>query len=467
MKFRAYNLKGYNTFISPLQSNSGDLIQCLNVDPYPQGGKTKRDGYTTMLGTADGSAVKNLFDFTLPDGTTTYLYRYSGSVLYSSLQGTGAWTVCQNGTMAAGVAIGHTIMNHTLLVGDGVGSTRHSTDGTSFTDTTLAPIGNYFTNYQGRVYIGGTSTTLFWSTLGDGTNWSSAGTSDSSSVDIPGAGKINSVFKVADRVITTKTSGEMFRWDGYTLIDMTTQLGPSSAQSIADVEDYRFFLNRVGFFGFGGDKVQLISNPIQRLVYNSAGSAIVGSTFDSAPGGIFKYDYYCAIGTTTDDFTGVTIADAVAKYDYQANEWGFYKYNNFPTAFHHYKDINGVDQFIFGDGAGQVYVVGGNNDNGQPIESAIEFVIHAGAPESYKEWKACDFIFNPGNEAKVQIAASDTFTKSRKNYTDLGDCSDGVAYFRPSSGLRSRFLFVRISDASVVSKFTFYGYTATFNILEK
>lgn len=469
-KLRFYNLGGYNTYSSPLNLKDGEMIECLNVDPFPVGAKTKRAGYGTIIGTMpNGSAVTSLFDWHRNDGTTFWLYAVAGGKIYSSSQGTGAWTITGNGTVSPGAVVGHNVLNDTLFLGDGVGSTRHSTDGTSFTNTTIAPIGRYFTNFGNRLYIGGTANTLFWSALGDGTNWSSAGTSDSSSIDIPGPGKINSVTKVVDRAIVSKNSGVIFRWDAYNLTDMTTHLGPSSSQSIGEIEDYKFYLNRNGFFGFGGDRPQLVSNPIQRVIYNNAQTGIAGTTFDSAPGDTFKYDYYCSIGTVTDDLTGKTISDAISKYNFQLNEWGMYKYNNFPTAYCKYKDNSQVEQFIFGDASGNVYQIGnGNlNDNGAPIEAAMTFVIHAGSPESYKKWASGEFVFNPGNEAKVQVAAADTFTKAKLQWVDLGDCSDGVAYFRPPEGLRSRLLFVRIYEASRNNRFTFYGFSVSAEVIAK
>lgn len=467
---RFLNLGGYNTYKSPLQLADGEMIKCLNVMPFPIGAKTKRPGYGTTIGTMpNGSAVTNLFDWHRNDGTTFNLYAVAGGIVYSSLQGTGAWTITGNGTMTAGASVGNTILNDTLFIGDGTAVTRHSTNGTSFTNTTAAPLAAYFTNFGNRVYAGGTANTLFWSTLGDGTNWSSSGTSDSSSVDIPGPGRINSVTKVIDRVIATKNSGVIFRWDGYNLTDMTTNLGPTSNDSIGEIEDYKFFLNRSGFFGFSGDHPQLVSNPIQRMIYNDQGNGIVGSTFDTAQGETFKYDYYCSIGTVTDDLTGEQITNAIAKYNFQLNEWGFYKFNNFPTAWCKYKDSSQVDQFIFGDVSGNVFLLGNGalNDAGSPVEAVMEFVVHAGSPESLKEWKSAQFLFNPGNEAKVQVAAADTFTKAKLNWVDLGDCSDGVAYFRPPSGLRSRLLLVRVYEASRNNRFVFYGFSVSSEVLVK
>lgn len=467
-KLRVFNLKGYNTYASPIQAENGEMVVSQNVDPYPIGARTKRPGYATAIGTMpNGSAVDALFDYHKTDGTTFWLYSVAGGKIYSSAQGTGAWTITGNGTITPSTYVGHTVLNDTLLIGNGVDATKHTSNGTSFTDTTIAPIGQYFTNYKNRAYVGGTANTLFWSTTGDATNWSSAGTSDSSSIDIPGEGKMASVYKASDRIMATKDTGAMFRWDGFELIDLATNLGPTSYPSMADVEDYRFYLNRYGFFGNGGNKSQIVSNQIQRVIYNNAGSGIIGSVFNNAPAETFKYDYYASIGTVTDDFTNRTYQNAVARYNYQQNEWAINTFAHHPTAFLSYRDANMIDQMIFGDDNGNIFVYGGTatSDAGSPIEVAMEFVITYGAPESYKEWEELNFIFSPGNEAKVQVASSDSFSSASKNWIDLGDCSDGVANFRPA-GLRSRFLFVKIYESSRSSRFTFYGYTVEARIIK-
>ena len=156
-----------------------------------------------------------------------------------------------------------------------------------------------------------------------------------------------------------KNSGLMYRWDGYNLVDTATRLGASSPYSIAQAEGYRFWLNRLGVFGYGGDKPQLISNPIQRQIYNNAGSGIVGATFDTAPGEVYRYDYLLAVGTITDDFTAETISNAIIKYDFNKNEFVNWKFSNFPTAFHSYRDASGNQQLIWGDATGQCYQLAG------------------------------------------------------------------------------------------------------------
>ena len=459
-RFRVLNLGGLNIYVNPLIRKDGEFTRLVNVDSFPYGAKQKRAGYATFLGTADGSAVKDLFSWTKDDGTTLYNYRNSGTQLFYSAQGTGAWTACGNGSVAGTAHVGHTVLGNTLVIGDGVGSTRHTTSGTSFTDTTLAPVASDFEEYQKRVYAMGTASDWFYSTTNDATNWNTTGTSDSSSFKVSGEGRLLKTFKLNDKLFATKTSEAMFRWDGYSLSDMATALGPASPYSFAKVEDFGFWLNPLGIFSSGGGKPQLISNAVQCQIYNDAGNGIAGGTIKVASAVVHRYNYYLSMGTVTDDFTNEQLADGILKYDYQKNEFSNYKFNNFPNAWHSYKDTNGNQQLIFGDSTGQCYTSGGTvtTDNGSTIEAIMEGFIHLGAPELDKEWNWLWAFFNPGNEAKIQVAIGDSLQQRSKRWVDIGDCSDGVTQFRFPKDSRGKFLFYKIYEASRNARFNFYGF---------
>lgn len=441
--------------INPLQIKPGDMTRCINVTNDQFGAKKKRPGYTTYLGTVNGGYVYDLLNFTQNSGTQFWNYRNNNGTLYYSQQGTGAWTLCGNGTFTAGSHIGVGTLEDTLIAGNGVAATRHTTNGTSFTNTTAAPIASRFVDYQNRIYAIGTANTMFWSTTGTPTSWTG---SDSSSITIPGPGKLLDIMKVADRVVTTKNSGVVHRWDGYNLFDLSTNLGFTSPYSVGNVEDYRFGLNRLGVFGFGGNKPEITSNPIEKIIYNDAGEGIIGTTFDNAPGVVHKYEYMVSVGTVTDDLTDETILNAVPTYDYQANDWMIRTFANRPTAWLSYRDTSGSQQLIFGDSAGQCYTYGNNalNDNGSPIEVVMEGIIH-GSTLQDKKWSFFRVMFNPGCEAQVQIAISDTFTKGRKNWVNLGQAIDGSLDYKFPSGSRGKFLFWKIIESSRNSRLNFYA----------
>lgn len=455
---------GVNTFSNVL-ARDGALIHSVNMTSPGYGFKVKRTGYTTFLGTPDTSQVQSLHAFPNigNDSTKVNLIRASGSALYSSVQGTGDWTLMGNGTISAGAHFGQAILDNVMIGGDGVGSTRHTTNGTSWTDTTLAPPAEFFEQYQNRIYAAGTASTLFYSTTNDATNWNTSGTSDSSSLEIPGEGKLGMLLKATDRLISTKSTGLMYRWDGFSLFDMATKYGPSSPYSIAESEDYKFFINQYGHFGFGGVRPQLLSNAVQRQFYNDANTGIAGTVFPLAPAEVHKYDYLVSVGDIEDDFTDRPIPNAIIKYDYQKNEYLNWSFANKPTSFLSYNDKDGVRQLIFGDASGQCYKMDNTvtTDNGQSIPCEMVYVFHYGVPKFKKKWNYWRGFFNPGCEAKVQVAFSDVYSYENLNFVDLGDCSNGMVeckFQQTTMGNPvSRFLFVRIYENSKNSRMVFLG----------
>ena len=300
--------------------------------------------------------------------------------------------------------------------------------------------------------------------MGTPTDW----TNDSSSVLVPGEGKLLSAFKSADRLVPTKNSGKMFRWDEFDLVDLATNLGPTSNSAIGNIEDFRIYPNRRGFFGYGGDKPELLSNAIERQIYNDAGEGIVGTTFDSMPATTHQYRYYATMGTVTDDLTDETISDAIAVYDFQNNDWWNYKFNDRPTAWLSFKDASGNEQLLFGAGS-QCYQLAGTatTDNGAAIETVMEGVIHAATPDLDKEWREITASFNPGAQAKIQVGLSDTFTKPTKQWIDLGDARDGIVNYHFPQGARSKLLFWRVYDSSRTARYTFYGFTLNYDIVTR
>ncbi len=472
------NFDGLNTQNNPLGMGDGNIIQSLNLVSDPFGAKSKRPGYVTFLGTPDNASVNRLFSWYRLDGTTFNLYRNSGSVLYSSLQGTGAWTVTGNGTFdASGTAIvGQTVLNDVMIVGDGKGSTRHSTDGTSFSNTSLAPVSPFFEVYQDRVYASGTSSVLFYSAIDDATNWAFSGTSDSSSINIPGEGRNSFLFKNYDRLMIVKNAHQqLFRWDGANLTDLATNSGPTSPYSYASQEGVAFWLNRLGVYSYAGSSPILVTNPTQKIIYNKSGSAIAGTVFDNADGGIYLYDYFVSIGTTTDDYTGVTTNNSILKYDMRLNETMLWQFADFPQSYHSYKDINGNLQMIFGNGSGQVFQLSGTaqTDNGTPIQSILELMIYARTTQE-KNWYWMRAAMNPGCEAQVEVAVCNNLSQRARKYVSVGQAIDGVLECRIPTGqgngqpgARGRYLFVKFSDNSTTNPFQIFGLEVEYDVNQR
>lgn len=449
---------GVNTYTNPLL-NDGGLIHAVNVVSEPYGAKSKRSGYIEYLGTANGSTPVSLWSYRNDTSSLFYTYRKSGALIYSSENGTGAWTVTGNGTVNAAARVGAATFDNTMLVGDAVGSTRHTTNGTAFTDTTLAPPSNDFAVFQNRMYAKGTASDVFYSTTNDATNWNTSGTSDSSSFKATGEGILRTIFKGSDRIVQSKTGGGMLKWDGFSQIDMSTNFGLSSQWSKGKTEDYWFGINQFGHYGFGGGKPQLLSNAVQRQFYNRDNTGIAGTHLPVAQGECHRYDYFVTMGTVTDDFTKRTIPDAILKYDFQKNEYLNWQLAHFPQSFHSYRDINNNQQLIFGATNGQVYQLSGTatSDAGNAIASELIYVFHLGNPEYEKKWNWWRGIFNPGCQAKVQYACANTFQPEFLNWSDAKDASSGLCEFRFESGSQSLFLFIRIYEMSDSAKWIYYG----------
>lgn len=466
---QAYNIAGINLFINPMLHGylndalqfDGNLIRSVNLDSQPLGAKQKRPGYVTLLDTADGSQVNSIFSWTQDSGTQTFLYRFSGTTLYYynvTAGSTGTWTPTNNTANFAGTNMGHAILDNVLIVGDGMGSTCHTTDGINFTNTILAPVGQFFCQYQNRIYLGGTTSTIFFSTTGDATNWNIAGTSDSSSFTIPDSGKLAQLFVLSNTLNISKNSGKLFFWDAYNLYDSSSDLGPSSPYSYASIEGVGFWLHRLGIMSSQGQTPSVISNPIEKLIFNPSNTGISGTSFGTAPGVSNRWDYYVAVGSVQDDFTAQPLNNAIIKYNYQKNEFLNYQFYDPPTAFGTYLDTSLNRQLVFGGTQGQVFQFGGTavTDNGQPIASVAELVFTMNQPHIDKDWRWFWAFFNPGCEAQIQVALSDTFTKIR-NWIDIGQAVSGVVKFRFPTGSRSKLLWVRVKDNSRTTKYTFYG----------
>jgi len=490
MALEYFNSKGVNTYLNPISSEmDGQLIHAVNVVSFPYGAKSKRPGYGTFLGTADGSQINSLLAFPMQDGTTLWLYRASGSTLYYSQQGTGAWATASNGTISAGSYFNGAILNNVFIGGDGAGSTRYTLDGTTFTNATLAPVAPYFAQYQNAIYAAGTASTLFKSTDNDATNWNISGTSNSTSFTVPDEGKLGRIFVTADKLLATKNRGKMFQWDGNALSDLSTRYGPSSPWSIADIEDYRFYVNQFGHFGFDrSNTIQLLSNPVQRYFYNRQNTGFPGTIFPSAQGVTHIYDYFVAMGSVQDDFTNRPVNNAILNYNYQKNEYLLWQLNDFPTAFLSYFDNANVRQLIFGNSTGQCFKLDPTktSDNGNPITTEMVYLFSYDSQGSSftqtsassisgltyeKKWDWIRLFFNPGDEINIQYAFSNTLTYQHLKWSeaistvnrtgDFYQVSDGVVEIRfpmiENNIPRSRFLFLRIYDSSDSSAWTYYG----------
>lgn len=496
-----FNIQSVDSFTNPLQSD-GQLIYALNTVNVPQGGISKRGGYRTYLNNPDNAQVNALFSFPHQDGTTLQIYRASGSQLYYSLQGTTNWAVAggsagtdAGGTILNGNYVDSTILNNVMIIADG-GTVRHTTNGSIFVNTVNAPANSqYMTQFHQRVYASdGTSSNFTYSSYGSADNWSVTLPADSSSFTVPSEGAITKSFVAGDRLTIPKNKGKMFNWDDITLVDMSTSYGPTSPRAISQIDDYWFYIQQVGIFGFDGANKELLSVPIQR-VFAGIKSISNISSFNLIAGGnalgaSFWWDYYAVTGHLQDEFTGKVIENGIIKYDYQNKAFTYWQFNDFPTAINSSYDKDGHQQLLFGNASGQCFLYDrtSTSDNGVAIPSEMIYLFTYASQGSQftpssasalsgqswqKRWKYLRAFLTPGCEINVQYAFSDSLdpqrlkwssainTRDRGSPSDWWQFSDGVLEMRFSNDSnnlpRSRFLFVRYYESSDSSQWSLYG----------
>lgn len=459
MNYSITTFRGVKQNLSPLNHTDGDLLVCQNLDSYPIGAKTKRCGYTTYLGTLP-NRVNSLFSWQKPSTGDLFLYAASNNGLYHSIEGTGDWTISGNGTITSVIpGVGHASLDDYLIIGDGAGSTRHTTNGTSFTNTTLAPVGNKMCEFNQRIYIGGTNNYLYASELGSAAGWDTTTTNPSFSEPITGRGTISAVRNVNGEVLTTKSGGAMVHFDGYQKYQNPSSMGPISPWSMDEYNGIWFWINRDGMIAHD-TYPKVISRPVQDLFYSNFGTGVSYSYLQSGPGVVYKDDYMVSVANITSQLVPETVNDMVIKYNVPSNEFSWYKYAVRPYAFHRFIDRSGNEQLLFGENnSGQVYIRSGTatSDNGTAITARMMGFLDFGDPKKEKIVKEVAALTSPGCGATLQIAMSNTLDLNSLNWHTFPDLHSGYTAYSPPKPLRGRYCFYRLTESSTDKPFTFYS----------
>lgn len=472
-KAQVFNLRNLNTGKNPMLLDDGELIQAVNVDSTPFGAKTKRPGLTQYLGTLSAQRAESLFSFAQGTNTssayTFWNYIQENSVLFYSVNGTGVWTVVGNGTFPTTGPLMSSVLADTLIVGDPEGTVRHTANGTSLTNTSGPPAPGAMAEYHQRIYIGGYySSNLFWSNVGTASDW----TNDSSSILIPGPGRIRSLYKsIDDKLMIGKETGELYSWDEVNLEKVSKENGPSSRRSLAVADDKYYYLNWKGVYRQDIGLPTQISAPVENYINDRSGSAIPAAHFGTAQGGAYGDKYYCTIGSATPD--SVLGSSSVLVYDTRMNDWSLYSSQITFNSYLSFVNSVGSNQFVVGNStagthAGIAYTFNGTqtSDANFPIYSVIEAVFHAKTLQE-KKWNYLWALFNPGCEANIQIATANSFREADKNWLDIGDTKTGVVEFKFPEGSRSRFLFIKVTDSTTTIPFIWYGYEVDFDFVDR
>jgi hypothetical protein len=87
------------------------------------------------------------------------------------------------------------------------------------------------------------------------------------------------------------------------------------------------------------------------------------------------------------------------------------------------------------------------------------FSVDGGTLELDKRWNWLWLYFNPGCQAAVQIACTDSLTPSNASWIDIGDVTAGIVRYKFPTNSRSKILYIRIHERSKDVPFVFYGFS--------
>jgi hypothetical protein len=375
-----YNL-GMNRNINPLLIKKGEWRLIVNADLNKNGVLKKRKGYLKMLNTPDANEVLSLIPIELGSTVRQLVMISAAGKLYSSDLTGATWGSAVLTGLSGSARWGFTIMsdisgNKYAILGNGA-VTYKTANGTSFTSVSGAPLAKYWTTLNQRVYGAGVAAspdTLFWSSIGDLTDWSGVSPSDSSSTTIDNyyRGNIKGIRESNDRVVVYKER-MMKRWDGETLVRVRASSGAEAPYSIADIEGMTFSFDREGIRMYDGNTPALISERIKDLI---EGIDVTPANLERICGEVYKNRYYLSVGNITDE-DGKTITNAVIVYDFIFNEFLLYSTAHRITAMKKFINITtNTEDLYIGDLTGNVYKMFGQDDLDDTVNIEMKLESH-------------------------------------------------------------------------------------------
>lgn len=137
--------------------------------------------------------------------------------------------------------------------------------------------------------------------------------------DIPTLESITGMAVVGTRLIIF-TARSMWAWDGYRVIEVSRAIGTPSGGTIAQGDQYIYFLDFSGAYRFNGGVPVLISRSIEKSI-----RAI--QTFTACRGAVFNSQYYLLCNTLTDVVEDISLTQAILVYDEIGNRWSTWVVN--------------------------------------------------------------------------------------------------------------------------------------------
>ena len=370
------NSGGLNNGVSPLQIEDSEASDLQNV-VFTTGGNWKtRDGFDNINTSSLGSSVDfiGVKYYRQADGTEFLIGVAEDDKVYkmdySSGDPDGTWddiTGALSFSAAQDDLADFAIGENTVFFTDGLGTNPViSWSGTgNAAAISGAPDAKYVAYHKTMAFAAGDTTnpsTLYFSDLGDITEWSS-GLSGNISIETNDGSIIRGI-KVGFDALYIWKDESIWRLSGDNKDEFTTQrmvqgVGTLCGQSIGRIGNEFIFLSSQGevYVYDGNIRIRKISNKIQGTI-----DELAFTRFSTAPADVFNDDYYLAVSSS-----GSGTNDTVLVYDTFHLAWTKFDgmdANCFTVA----KNADDEDMLVFGSYDGYAYnYPEGTNDNGTAI----------------------------------------------------------------------------------------------------
>ncbi len=459
--------EGLNRDVSQPVMKPSEFVMLLNATSEKVGSKTKRLGYTKFLDNPDNGKVDKIIYWNNLGVQKKLLFRVSGGNIYcyNVMTGDGLhWGTPIKTGLSLVSRLSVAVLSGKMFFSNGQNAMFYTSDGVTCTDvpttsTSVPPRCKYLAVYLSRLYAAGSTnelsgqtsgtgpSSLYWSTVNDGTDWTidlaDPSTAGYKYVDPDYNGVINGLNKAYNRLLVFK-EGASYRFQSNNLswsVEDLNLITTTSNGSVDSYKDYTFWLNTDGIWGYSGSTPDILSSPLDDVIDNISGQDIA-----DAQGKVYKKHYYCSIGDMQLD--DLSLKNMIVDLDFDKSQFYTHTFANKPTAWGDYIDKNGDSQLLFGDDKGNTFTMfTGNNDNGIPISMILRTpVFDEGAPEIDKKYNKMYVEASPYDscESKVSIDGGE--------WISVGDLYSPITknYFSPkNTGSYSRNIQFQISDTSL------------------
>ena len=381
---------GLNDIFNSVLLNDNEASDCQNVIFDEKGTIAKRKGMVARNTGALTGKIDGLWAYYQRSGSTVtpYLLYVRGGTLYK-LESDGTET-----SLATGLASGKRMrstnyLNKTYFL-NGTDALRQY-DGTSVSLVAgTPPTGSLIANHKNYMFIAGNTSApqrIYWSALGDPTNWPATNWLD---VPFSEGDVITAILPFRDALlICGNTSIWMLLGDAnanFTLRKYNDEYGSVNQETAQIVQNTAFMLSRLGPVAFDGARAILLGEKIGTAI-KSINQAVITEAWAINHNG----KYICSVPTNMSATNNLELV-----YDYLRTAWTKFAGRNL-SAYTVYAPA-GIDLPYAGDVSnGRIYELDqGYNDNGAAIDA-------------YWDSKTFDFGFP---EAKKKFISMYVFVKS-------------------------------------------------------